>query len=344
MPAVKFYEKYELSNTVNENYVWLSGNNNTTATYEVSVECDGRVPRIVTVTGHAIGGNNYIGGNNHFADGGNEFDGFNSVMELSAGALSASTLSANDTAVDKLSAYSLSADNLSAYVLSANVLSAYKLSTNEMSAGTLSAAWSNIINSANGYTLFDLSTAVSSKIFIEDKITGTAGTSDLSIVKISKADYEEMVLDPTMPLNNSTLYIVDSPYIDCYGQQIKNLADPNELSDAANRYYVDETTLAVSNALSLDYVGKIANLSDALSGDIDTLSANLSTDIDTLSANLSGDVDTLSTNLSTEISAVRYVFKELYTDISGITEFSPLSDIISSVVAIKDALAQLTAY
>ena len=125
MPAVKFYEKYELSNTVNESYIWLSGNNNTTATYEISVECEGRVPRIVTHTGHAIGGNNYIGGNNHFADGGNEFDGFNSVMELSAGALSASTLSANSAAVDKLSAYSLSADSLSAYSLSADEMSVY---------------------------------------------------------------------------------------------------------------------------------------------------------------------------------------------------------------------------
>ena len=125
MPAVKFYEKYELSNTVNESYIWLSGNNNTTATYEISVECEGRVPRIVTHTGHAIGGNNYIGGNNHFADGGNEFDGFNSVMELSAGALSASTLSANSAVVDKLSAYSLSADEVSAYSLSADEVSVY---------------------------------------------------------------------------------------------------------------------------------------------------------------------------------------------------------------------------
>lgn len=73
MPAVKFYEKYELSNTVNESYVWLSGNNNAEATYELSVECEDRVPRIVTVTGHSIGGNNY------FADGGNYFAGSNTI-------------------------------------------------------------------------------------------------------------------------------------------------------------------------------------------------------------------------------------------------------------------------
>ena len=344
MPAVKFYEKYELSNTVNESYIWLSGNNNTTATYEISVECEGRVPRIVTHTGHAIGGNNYIGGNNHFADGGNEFDGFNSVMELSAGALSASTLSANNTVVDKLSAYSLSADSLSAYSLSADEVLVYQLSANEMSTGTLSSDWNNIINSADGYTLFNLSTAVSSKIFIDDRVAGTSNTSDLSIVKISKSDYESLVADPTVQLDNSTLYIVESPCIDCYGQQIKNLADPTELSDATNKYYVNETVLAVSTALSTDYVDKIANLSDALSADIDTLSVNLSTDIDALSDNLSTDIDALSVNLSTEISAVRQVFNDLYSSINGISQNSVLSDIISAVVAIKDAIANLTAY
>ena len=202
-----------------------------------------------------------------------------------------------------------------------------------MSAGTLSADWRNIINSADGYTLFNLSTAVSSKIFIDDRVAGISNTSDLSIVKISKADYEALVVDPTVPLVSSTLYIVESPYVDVYGQQIKNLADPTELSDAANRYYVDETTLAVSSALSTDYVGKISNLSVALSGDIDALSTNLS-----------GDVDALSVNLSTEISAVRQVFKDLYDNINGISQTSPLSDVINAVVAIKDAVANLTAY
>ena len=202
-----------------------------------------------------------------------------------------------------------------------------------MSAGTLSADWRNIINSADGYTLFNLSTAVSSKIFIDDRVAGISNTSDLSIVKISKADYEALVVDPTVPLVSSTLYIVESPYVDIYGQQIKNLADPTELSDATNRYYVDETTLAVSSALSTDYVGKISNLSVALSGDIDALSTNLS-----------GDVDALSVNLSTEISAVRQVFKDLYDNINGISQTSPLSDVINAVVAIKDAVANLTAY
>ena len=148
MPAVKFYEKYELSNTVNESYIWLSGNNNTTATYEISVECEGRVPRIVTHTGHAIGGNNYIGGNNHFADGGNEFDGFNSVMELSAGALSASTLSAYSLSASTLSAAALSASTLSADKLSASTLSANDTVVDKLSSYSLSANYLSTYDAA----------------------------------------------------------------------------------------------------------------------------------------------------------------------------------------------------
>ena len=60
----------------------MSGNNNTTATYEISVENVSRHPVIVNHTGHSIGGNNY------FADGGNYFAGSNTIEELSIAKLS----------------------------------------------------------------------------------------------------------------------------------------------------------------------------------------------------------------------------------------------------------------
>lgn len=35
------------------------------------------------------------------------------------------------------------------------------------------------------------------------------------------------------------MYVISSDYIEAYGQQIKNVAEPTELSDAATKEYVD---------------------------------------------------------------------------------------------------------
>ena len=59
------------------------------------------------------------------------------------------------------------------------------------------------------------------------------------------------------------LYVVDSNIIDAYGQQMKNLADPTELSDAANKKYVDDSLTATAHVLSTDYNTKI----DAITSD-----------------------------------------------------------------------------
>lgn len=35
------------------------------------------------------------------------------------------------------------------------------------------------------------------------------------------------------------MYVVSADYVETYGQQIKNVADPTDLSDAATKGYVD---------------------------------------------------------------------------------------------------------
>ena len=53
------------------------------------------------------------------------------------------------------------------------------------------------------------------------------------------------------------LYVVDSNIINAYGQQMKNLAAPTDLSDATNKQYVDDSLTATAHVLSTDYNTKI---------------------------------------------------------------------------------------
>ena len=99
-----------------------------------------------------------------------------------------------------------------------------------------------------------LSNAISSKIFVrnfdEDGNEVNAYT-DLSVVKIGKTSYELSAVSD-MLLSN-VLYIISDDYLDAYGQQMKNLAAPTELSDATPKKYVDDNVTTARQALS-DYV------------------------------------------------------------------------------------------
>ena len=104
-----------------------------------------------------------------------------------------------------------------------------------------------------------LSAAISSTVYVESE---GEKFNQLSVVKISKSEFDAKVGSGS-PLQGNVLYIVDSNIIDAYGQQMKNLADPTELSDAANKKYVDDSLTATAHVLSTDYNTKI----DAITSD-----------------------------------------------------------------------------
>ena len=62
-------------------------------------------------------------------------------------------------------------------------------------------------------------------------------SKDLSVVKISGEDYYNLVFEEK--INPSVLYVVDEPYLNAYGQTIKNVASPELSDDAATKNYVD---------------------------------------------------------------------------------------------------------
>lgn len=64
-----------------------------------------------------------------------------------------------------------------------------------------------------------------------------AYSKDLSVVKIAGEEYYKLVADGKA--NPSALYAVDDPYLNAYGQTIKNVALPELSNDAATKNYVD---------------------------------------------------------------------------------------------------------
>lgn len=61
--------------------------------------------------------------------------------------------------------------------------------------------------------------------------------ADLSVCNISDVDYSKLVVEGKCESN--VIYVVSSDSIDAYGQQLKNLAAPTDLSDATTKEYVD---------------------------------------------------------------------------------------------------------
>ena len=118
-----------------------------------------------------------------------------------------------------------------------------------------------------------LSNAISSKIFVRnfDEDGNEVGAyTDLSVVKIDKDAYDLSVIGDTLLSN--VLYMLQANYVDAYGQQLKNLATPTELSDATPKKYVDDNVAVASQALS-DYIDEqVAIASEDLNDDLASIS------------------------------------------------------------------------
>ena len=72
--------------------------------------------------------------------------------------------------------------------------------------------------------------------------------SDLSVIKLSADEYMGLVAsDSTL---SNALYVVEDDYKNAYGQQIKNVAGPTDLSDAVNKEYVDSNFQPAGNYLT----------------------------------------------------------------------------------------------
>lgn len=246
--------------------------------------------------------------------------------------ISASAISSTQLRSDKISAYSLSSNNISAQSISANsfdlsigsIISSYakqstisvlnvedKLTVEETlivedesyfgNSTTIHIGESNTLCTLLSSQFTLLSNAISSKIFTGTELCGNY--TDLSIIKISKEDYERKVVDAAqsgVDLSNNVLYIISSDYIDAYGQYISNviMTDDNIPSEATNKHYVDSTISLALKELSNQLTGEIQSVSTDLSNELTTQISNVSTDLTTQISNVSTD---LSNAISSKI-------------------------------------------
>ena len=124
----------------------------------------------------------------------------------------------------------------------------------------------------------------------------------MSVVKISKDEYDQLVADDKTQLSGNTLYVVDSNYIDAYGQVLCNLVmtDDSVPTDAANKHYVDEKD------------SKLATDINAVRSSVEVIKNKFNADTiatDPVLAKLLEDKN--DSDISTVISAVMYIFNTL---------------------------------
>ena len=121
------------------------------------------------------------------------------------------------------------------YVVKDALVRSYALSSQDLSFGipvsgdTLNLSAKGVL--VGSVPLSDLG-AGGARVWIEDRISGIQGFSDLSVIKLSSTEYSQLVVSGDILSN--CLYVVHSDYVDAYGQQIKHVSAGTEGMDAVN--------------------------------------------------------------------------------------------------------------
>lgn len=85
------------------------------------------------------------------------------------------------------------------------------------------------------------------QVFYADGAEQELSATDLSIRYVTAEKYHDLIAGPDIAeFEPKTLYVVSSDQINAYNTQIKNVADPVDNRDAANKSWVEQS---VANAL-----------------------------------------------------------------------------------------------
>ena len=87
--------------------------------------------------------------------------------------------------------------------------------------------------------------AIADKVKVGNYYETLSAIQTLSVVNIAENDYYDLVANDK--IDETTIYIVSSDFINAYGQQMKNLDAPVDDNDAATKNYVDQEIANLSN-------------------------------------------------------------------------------------------------
>lgn len=161
-------------------------------------------------------------------------------------------------------------------------------------ASTMLSANDEFLSSSSDYISSQLSDTV--KVYIGD----TQISNKVKIVKLTNAEYDAKVVAGTC--EDAALYVINDDYYSMRGQQVKNVAEPSDLSDAVTKNYTDvhiavakNSSVAESELYTNEKIDELAaEVADDLADAKDELSNVLSTYANTkdnqISAALSGTV------------------------------------------------------
>lgn len=132
-----------------------------------------------------------------------------------------------------------------------------------------------------------LSTAISSKIYVKNN--DNAGYGNLSVIKIERGDYENLVLTDSLTALSNVVFIIVEHGVNAYGGKVENVADATNPSDAVSLKQlsnVNESANAAVTNLSVGLTEKvqmllndIAELSNMMVGTNNLLTTLLSADL-----------------------------------------------------------------
>lgn len=115
----------------------------------------------------------------------------------------------------------------------------------------------------------------------DDLSSALSSTMDLSVRYVTQEQFHGMVNgDPKYAgyFESKTLYVISSDEINAYNTNIKNVADPIEAKDAANRRYVDETAEnaeTLAGQMSVYALTQAKSYANGISGALSTQIGNL---------------------------------------------------------------------
>lgn len=85
---------------------------------------------------------------------------------------------------------------------------------------------------------------------------------DLSIYKVTNDEFADRVLDDEHPISSNEMFIIEDDYIDCYGQDIRNVLSSNEETNAATVGQVSRKLDLSGGVLTPVYDGNGKKFSD----------------------------------------------------------------------------------